>query len=75
MYTTFHFGSAEEINIDILEVIKATFKSKPIIITVQENYDANTFLLSNQKNKELLLQSIAQQKEGELANNSGKFVD
>ena len=36
MYTTYHLASAQEVSIDILEAIKANFKSKPITITVEE---------------------------------------
>ena len=35
MYTTYHLTSAQEINTDILDAIKATFKSKPITIIVE----------------------------------------
>lgn len=37
MYTTFHLTSAQEINSDLLDAIKATFKSKPITIIVEED--------------------------------------
>ena len=37
MYTTFHLSSAQELNSDILDAIKATFKSKPITIIVEED--------------------------------------
>ena len=37
MYTTYHLTSAQEINSDILDAIKATFKSKPITIIVEED--------------------------------------
>ena len=37
IYTTYHLTSAEELNTDILDAIKATFKSKPITIIVEEN--------------------------------------
>ena len=37
MYTTYHLSSAEELNTDILDAIKATFKSKPITIIVEED--------------------------------------
>lgn len=37
MYTTYHLKSAQEVNSDILDAIKATFKSKPITITVEED--------------------------------------
>jgi hypothetical protein len=39
MYTTYHLTSAQEINADILDSIKATFKSKPITIIVEEDED------------------------------------
>lgn len=37
MYTTYHLNSAEEVNSDLLDSIKATFKSKPITIVVEED--------------------------------------
>lgn len=37
MYTTYHLDSAQEVNADILDAIKTTFKSKPITIIVQED--------------------------------------
>ena len=39
MYTTYHLTSAQEVNSDILDAIKATFKSKPITIIVEEDED------------------------------------
>ncbi len=39
MYTTYHLNSAQEVNADILEAIKTTFKSRPITITVEEDDD------------------------------------
>jgi len=36
MYATYHLSSAEEVNTEILNAIKATFKSKPITIIVAE---------------------------------------
>jgi len=39
MYATYHLTSAEEVGTDILDAIKAIFKSKPITITVEEGYD------------------------------------
>lgn len=44
MYTTYHLTSAQELNTDILDAIKATFKSKPITIIVKE--DDSDFELS-----------------------------
>jgi hypothetical protein len=40
MYTTYHLKSAQEVNSDILDAIKATFKSKPITIIVEEDEGA-----------------------------------
>ena len=65
MYTTYHFQSATEINTDILDAIKAALKSKPVVITVEEEIDETAFLSSNAANKEALLKSIAQDKNGE----------
>lgn len=39
MYVTYHLTSAQEVNSDILDAIKATFKSKPITIIVEEDED------------------------------------
>ncbi len=39
MYATYHITSAQEVNSDILDAIKATFKSKPITIIVGEDED------------------------------------
>lgn len=37
MYTTYHLASAQELSTNILDAIKATFKSKPITIIVEED--------------------------------------
>lgn len=39
MTTIYHLSSAEEITTDILDAIKASFKSKAIVITVEEEVD------------------------------------
>lgn len=39
MYTTYHLTSADELNNDLLEAIKATFKSGPIRIIVEKDED------------------------------------
>ncbi|MEO0058716.1 MAG: hypothetical protein RLZZ312_363 [Bacteroidota bacterium] len=36
MYTTYHLSSAQEVNSDILDAIKVAFKSRPIVITIEE---------------------------------------
>ncbi len=51
MYATYHLSSAEEVNNEILEAIKATFKSKPITIIVEEDEDYS--LLSDEMKAEL----------------------
>lgn len=37
MYATYHLTSAQELSADIVDAIKATFKSKPITIIVEED--------------------------------------
>ena len=39
MYTTYHLSSAQNVNVDILDSIKAAFKSKPITIIVEVDED------------------------------------
>jgi hypothetical protein len=65
MYTTYHLSSAQEVTNDLLEAIKATFKSKAITITVEEEIDTTAYLLSNPLNKKILKKSIQQDKSGE----------
>ena len=65
MYTTYHFKSASEINADILEVIKAAFKTKPVKLTIEEDNDETAFLMADPENKTLLLKSIEQDKNGQ----------
>ena len=64
MYTTYHFKSASEITTDIVEIIKTSFKSKPIKLTIEEDDDETSFLLNNQNNKQVLFQSIEEEKKG-----------
>jgi hypothetical protein len=66
MYTTYHFKSALDINIDVLNAIKTAFKEKPVVITIEEEFDETAFLMSNNENKTMLLKSIAQDKNGEV---------
>lgn len=65
MYTTYHFKSAADINMDILNAIKIVFKEKPIILTIEEEMDETAFLMGNPDNKAMLLESIAQDKNGD----------
>lgn len=48
MYTTYHLKSAQDVNTDLLDAIKATFKSKPITIIVKES-DGDVELTRNMK--------------------------
>ena len=48
MYATYHLSSAEEVNNEKLDAIKATFKSKPITIIVEDDED-NDFLEAEMK--------------------------
>lgn len=36
MHTTFHLKSAQDVSTDLLDAIKAVYKSKPITIIVEE---------------------------------------
>ncbi len=65
MYTTYHLSSAQDITTDILEAIKANFKSKPIVITVEEEMDTTAYLMSSPANKNMLKKSIEQDQKGE----------
>ncbi len=65
MYTTYHLASAQDLTVDILEAIKANFKSKPIVITVEEEMDNTTYLNSTKANKKMLHDSIVQDENGE----------
>ena len=65
MYTTYHLSSAQDITPDILEAIKVAFKSKPIVITVEEELGATAYLMSSPANKAALDKSLQQAKNGE----------
>ena len=65
MYTTYHLSSADELTPDLLDAIKAMFKSKPISITIEEEIDETTFLKSSPLNKSILEKSIVQDKNEE----------
>ena len=64
MYTTYHFNSTAEINGEILEAIKNTFKEKPIVITVEEELDATDYLMSTPANRAKLKKSLEEAKKG-----------
>ncbi|MBX3254087.1 MAG: hypothetical protein KF862_08105 [Chitinophagaceae bacterium] len=56
MYTTYHLASAQEITTDVIEAIKAAFKTKPVKLTVEVEDNETGYLLSNPANKAMLLQ-------------------
>jgi hypothetical protein len=41
MHTTFHLNSAQDVSTDLLDAIKAAYKSKPITIIVEEEEDVS----------------------------------
>ena len=49
MYARYHLSSAQEANTNILDAIKATFKSKPITIIVEEDYEDDFELTAQMK--------------------------
>ena len=65
MYTTYHLSSAQDVTPDILEAIKIAFKSKPIVITVEEELDTPAYPMSNPANKAMIEKSIKQLENGE----------
>lgn len=65
MYTTYHLSSAQEVTTDILEAIKTTFKSKAITITVTEEIDTTSYLMSSPNNKIATEKSLLQAKNKE----------
>lgn len=65
MYTTYHFSSAADMGAEVLEAIRAAYREKPIVVTVEEEVDETAFLMNNPANKAMLLRSIAQDKNGE----------
>jgi hypothetical protein len=60
MYTTYHLTSAQDLNTDILDAIKTTFKSKPITIIVEED-ESDLDLMADMK---VVLDERLQEDEG-----------
>jgi hypothetical protein len=65
MYTTYHLPSAQDVNMDILNAIKSTYKSSPITITIEEEMDTTAYLMSTQANRALLEKSLLEAKNGQ----------
>jgi hypothetical protein len=66
MYTTYHLSSAQDVTSDFIDSIKATFKSSPIVITVEEEIDATAYLMSSAANKAVIKKSLEQAKNKKL---------
>ena len=49
----------------MLEAIKAAFKGKAVVITVEEEQDETAFISRNPANREILNKSIEQDRNGE----------
>ena len=60
MYTTYHLTSAQELNADISESIKATYKTRPITIIVED--DSSYAELTNEE-KEILDERLKEDEE------------
>ncbi len=39
MYTTYHFKSAADIDIDVLKAIKSVYKEKAVVLTIEEEHE------------------------------------
>jgi hypothetical protein len=66
MYTTFHLDTTSELNTDFLKAIKTLFKNQRISVTVEAEMDETEFLMSNEANKNVILESIRQAERGEV---------
>lgn len=53
-----------ELSVGLINSIKETFKNKVIDITITEAFDETEFLLASEANKESLLNSMQQLKDG-----------
>lgn len=62
MYTTYHLDSAQEISSEIIDAIKATFKSKAITIIVEDNED------------EILTKEMKIELDNRLKDNESEFI-
>ena len=65
MTTTYHLR-ANDLSEDFLVSLKSLYKGKTISITVESEMDETEYLLSNESNRMMLLESIQQLEQGEL---------
>jgi antitoxin YefM len=56
---------ADNLSIDFLNYLKATFKGKKIRVTVEEEMDETEYLMSSPANKKRLLKAIENIEKGE----------
>lgn len=56
--------NVNELSMDLLSSIRAAFKDKDVEITVTEAVDETSYLLSSEKNKSNLFESIQSLEEG-----------
>ncbi len=64
MYTEFHI-SANELDDEFIKAIRKMFKSKRISIIVEEDKDETNYLLKNESNRKMLLNSKKQAEKGQ----------
>ena len=64
MYTTYHLSSAQDVNTEILDAIRAAFKTRPIVITIEDETDATAYLMSSPANRKMLDESLLQARNG-----------
>ena len=58
--------SREELNVDFIEAVKLTFKAEKLLIQIDEVMDETEYLLSNPANKAMLLQSLENDRNGNM---------
>ena len=58
--------SRDELNADFIEAIKSTFKAEKLFIQIDEIMDETEYLLSNPANKAMLLQSLENDRNGNM---------
>ena len=52
-------------NTEIVDAIRAAFKTKPIVITIEEETDTTAYLMSSAANKKMLDESLSQARNGD----------
>ncbi|MCP5495490.1 MAG: hypothetical protein H7A23_13120 [Leptospiraceae bacterium] len=65
MHTVIQMNSIEELDETILQSLKTLFKDKRVTVTISDSWDETEYLLSNETNKNHLLASLEQVKNGQ----------